>query len=417
MKDSLPSVRRSALQAIPAFCSVLKHAVILSEIVRQGLVERMIDDDETIRVIIPECLPAIARKINRNDRHTAVVPIAKILVKDSSWLVRMKLAKAVRHLVSLFDDELINSDLGAILLFLLRDDDPEVKVAACRCCRLIAEVLVKEQTYFSESVMPEIIEFASSRYRQVREEVARDLCVFARYAPEPVMKERLSPLFVTILSDTDRCVVIAFLRSLGSEFANIDAYRIMQLILPKLIEPGARKNFRIKVEIIELFPLFLPYLSHEAISSQFIPLMTSWLQDSFFMVREAACKILPKVLTIEEGGFIRESIIALLHRLYYAANQAIRQIALYAAWHMLEAIPKDVISEQMLPSAVLMAGDPVPNVRLLSAKLLMKMKRFVHEGKRSQQLSMCLYRLSGDPDPDVRYFAVNTSTVDFWPTT
>jgi hypothetical protein len=55
----------------------------------------------------------------------------------------MKLARAVRQLVSLFDD-LINSDLGAILLFLLRDDDPEVKVAACRCCRFIAKVLVKE---------------------------------------------------------------------------------------------------------------------------------------------------------------------------------------------------------------------------------------------------------------------------------
>jgi hypothetical protein len=401
---------------VPVFCSVLKHAVILIEIVRQGVAERVIDDDETIRVIIPECLPPIARKINRNDRHTAVVPIAKILVKDSSWPVRMKLAKAVRQLVSLFDDDLINSDLGAILLFLLRDDNPEAKVAACRCCRFIAEVLVKEQTYFSESVAPEIVEFASSRYKQVREEVARNLCVFARYAPEPVMKERLSPLFVTLLSDSDRCVVIAFLRGLDSEFANINAYRIMQLILPKLIEAGIRKNFRIKVEIIKLFPLFLPYLSHEAISSQFIPLMTAWFQDSFFMVREAACKILPKVLTIDESGFIRESIIALLHRLYYVTNQAIRQIALYAVWHMLEAIPKDVICEQMLPSVVLMAVDPVPNVRMLSAKLLTKMKKFIDEGKRLQQLSMCLYRLSGDPDPDVRYFAVNTSTVDFWPT-
>jgi serine/threonine-protein phosphatase 2A regulatory subunit A len=45
MKDSLPSVRRSALLAIPAFCSLLKRAVILNEIVRQGVVERVIDDD------------------------------------------------------------------------------------------------------------------------------------------------------------------------------------------------------------------------------------------------------------------------------------------------------------------------------------------------------------------------------------
>jgi hypothetical protein len=231
------------------------------------------------------------------------------------------------------------------------------------------------------------------------------------------MKDRLSALFVTLLSDSDRCVVIAFLRALGSEFANIDAYRIMQLILPKLIDAGARRNFCIKVEIIELFPLFLPYLLHEAISSQFIPLMTSWFQDSFFIVREAACKILPKVLTIEEGAFIRESMIALLHRLYYVTNQAIRQVALYAVWHMLEVIPKEVICEQMLPSVVLMAVYPVPNVRLLSAKLLMKMKNFIDDGKRSQQLSMCLYRLSSDPDPDVRYFTVNGSTVDFWPGT
>lgn len=404
-KDEAPIVRRAAMHAIPKLCQVLKTTVILSEILRQGLAERLNDDDESIRVMIPECLPAVAAKIANAERHSMLVPLAKGLVKDSSWWVRANMAKILPVLVPYFAADLIGSDIGAIVLFLLRDPDPEVKTAACDCCRQIVDVLVKETAYFNDTVLPEIISLSSDRFKQVREEVASDILVFARISGEVVAKERIYPILANLIEDKERDVVIAALKSIKSNFSAIDSYAVTQVVLERLIEIATKEDFRVKIEIIRALCLFLPYVTTEALFVQIIPLIGDWLQDSVFKVREEICQTLPNVISVVKNDNFRDEIIGLLMRLNYSPTYSIRQASLFAVWYICDVLPPEIISEKILPSVLLIASDPVPNVRILAAKTLVRMKGYA-DSRGIAQINLCLKLLANDTDPDVKFFAM-----------
>lgn len=405
VKDEAPIVRRAAIHAIPALCNVLKQSIILNEVLRQALNDRVNnDDDESIRVMIPECLPAIAAKIGNNERYSVLVPIARQLVKDTSWWVRANMAKNLPVLVPYFAADLLGSDIGAILLFLLRDLDPEVKTAACGCCKQIVDVLVKVQSFFNDSVLPEIAQLSVEKFKQVREEVAADILVFARISGETVAKEKIFPILAALIDDKERDVVIAALKSLRANFETIDSYAVTQVVLPKLIEIATKEDWRVKVEIIRLLCLFVPFITAEAIPSQIIPLINNWLQDSVFTVREEICKVLPNFIQLTDSDSVREEVISLLTRLNYSTTYLIREAALFAIWYLADVLAPDVISEKLLPSVLIMASDQIPNVRILAAKTLVRLKSYVDK-RGIGKINLCLKLLANDDDSDVKFFA------------
>ncbi|OHT11584.1 HEAT repeat family protein [Tritrichomonas foetus] len=403
-KDDTPIVRRAALHAIPALCNVLKQTVILGEIIRQALAERLNDDDESIRVMIPECLPAVAAKIPNAERYSVLVPLARSLAKDSSWWVRANMAKTLSVLVPYFAADLIGSDIGSIILFLLRDFDPEVKTAACGCCKQIVDVLVKVPTFFNDSVLPEIISLSEDKFKQVREEVAADILVFARITGDALAREKLFPILCNLIYDHERDVVIAALKSLRANFTSIDSYAITHAVLPKLIEIATKEDFRVKIEIIHLLDLFLPYVTPEAIPKQIIPLIRQWMKDSFFAVREEICKSLPSIITVINNPEVTDMILEVLVSLIYDPTFSIRQAALLAAFYMADVLTPEENSKKILPSVLLMASDRIPNVKILCAKVLQKLKTCVNE-KGISQINLCFKLLKKDTDSDVIYFA------------
>jgi serine/threonine-protein phosphatase 2A regulatory subunit A len=339
-----------------------------------------------------------------NERHTVLIPIAKMLVKDSSWWVRRNMAASLPQLVPHFTSDFLGSDIGAVILFLLRDLDPEVKAAASRSCAQIVDVLMKENGYFNDSVLADIIDMKTDRFPQVRETVASDLLVFARITGEGIAKEKIYPMLADLLSDPERDVVVAALKGLRENFDLIDSYAVTQAALPKIMEIAVKEDFRVKIEIIRLFSRFLPYISAEAMSSQVVPLISAWLQDSVYKVRREIAEKLTVIIRIVDNLEFRDEIFQVLMRLNYSPLSGVRQASLMVVWFLSEAMPKNVVSEKMLSSVMLMASDTVPNVRLLAAKVLLKLKNFV-DGRGINQVERGLRLLVNDADPDVKYFA------------
>jgi serine/threonine-protein phosphatase 2A regulatory subunit A len=380
------------------------QAVILTEIIRQGLTERLNDDDESIRQMIPECLPSIAARISVSERHRVVIPMARMLVKDSSWWVRRNMARSLPSLVPQFVSDFFGSDIGALILFLLRDLDPEVKMEACSSCARIVHILVKGTNYFNDSLLSDIIDLATDRFKQVRETVATDLLVFARITGESIAKEKIYPILVQLVADSERDVVIAALKGLRVNFASLDSYAVTQAILPKLLEIATKGDFRVRIEIIRSFCLFVPYITTEAFSAQVLPLILHWLQDSIYQVRREIAEALAGVIRIVEENEVRNEIFQMLTRLNYSPHFAVRQASLLVTWHVCEVIPRRLVTEKMLGSVMLLGVDPVPNVRLLAAKIMVKIRGYV-DARGIGQIDRGLKMLRNDADPDVKYFA------------
>ena len=410
MKDETPSVRRAALAALPSLVNALKQNVIM-EIVRQGLQERLTDDDESIRVMIPSCLPAIAARIAPQERAQIIVPMSKTLVKDSSWWVRANMAKNLTSIIPYFGNDIVGTDIGANLVFLLRDPDPEVKTAACLCCKQIVDVLAKVQTYFIDNVLPEIQALVSERFKQVREEVAADLLYFAKIVPTQIAEERIFPHVASLIMDKERDVVIAVLRSLSKTFGGIDSWKITKAVLPKIIEVNKRNpDWRVKVEIIRNFCIFLPFVTKEAIPIQIIPLIKGWLEDNIFAVRDEMAHTLPDFLQVVQGdqtmpfNEILDQIISLIMRLNHSNHIFVKQSGLNAVNYIGTVLSSDVITDKILPTVILLSSDRCVNVRIVAAKTLNRLKNYVTP-QGLNKIKLSLKPLLHDPDPDVQYFA------------
>jgi serine/threonine-protein phosphatase 2A regulatory subunit A len=406
LKDPIPLVRRAALEAVPGLCNVVVQAVILTEIIRQGVQERLNDDDESIRVMIPECLPAIAARLGVGERARVVIPMARMLVNDSSWWVRRSMASSLPSLVPQFVSDFTGSDVGALILFLLRDIDPEVKTEACSGVAQIVDILIRESAYFNDSVLGDIIELSADKFNQVRETVATHLLVFARITGHAIAKEKIFPILLQLLADPERDVVIGALKGIRANFSSLDSYAVTSAVLPKLLEISKRVGFRVKIEIVRSFCLFVPYIALEALSCQIVPLILHWLQDSVYQVRKETAEAVARMIRIVEEPRVTNEILQTVTRLHYSPQFCVRQASLLVAWHVCEVLPSQMVTERVLASVVLLASDHVPNVRILVAKTMHKLKDHV-DAKGAGQIERGLKVLMNDADVDVKYFAAN----------
>jgi hypothetical protein len=73
-------------------------------------------------------------------------------------------------------------------------------------------------------------------------------------------------------------------------------------------------------------------------------------------------------------------------------------------WHLCDVLPPAVIAEKFLSAVFMMTGDRVPNVRLVVAKVLMKLRSRV-DPRITGQINLRLNTLAKDKDADVRFFA------------
>lgn len=63
---------------------------------------------------------------------------------------------------------------------------------------------------------------------------------------------------------------------------------LSQSIIPALTELSQDKNWRIKLSVIEQFPIMAKQLGEVFFNEKLIPICITWLSDSIFSIREAA---------------------------------------------------------------------------------------------------------------------------------
>lgn len=68
-------------------------------------------------------------------------------------------------------------------------------------------------------------------------------------------------------------------------------------------------------------------------------------------------------------------------------------------------IPKDQVSQHVVPLLVKALKDPIPNVRFTSAKVIHKQKQHIDASVFNSQIQNSLKELLQDSDKDVVYFA------------
>jgi serine/threonine-protein phosphatase 2A regulatory subunit A len=63
---------------------------------------------------------------------------------------------------------------------------------------------------------------------------------------------------------------------------------LQESIIPSLTELSQDKNWRIKLSVVQQFPVLARQLGEQFYNDKLNPISQAWLQDSIFTIREAA---------------------------------------------------------------------------------------------------------------------------------
>jgi len=160
----------------------------------------------------------------------------------------------------------------------------------------------------------------------------------------------------------------------------------------------------VRVAIIECMPLLASQLGHTYFDEKLGGMCIGWLQDCVFAIREAAISNLRKLIEIFGPEWARRVVQQVLEA-HQHPNYLYRMTVLYAIVAIAPAVGPELLSGTLLPVAILLAADPVPNVRFQVAKTLRQLLPMLEPATVLEHVKPCLAMLVDDPDHDVRYFA------------
>lgn len=112
--------------------------------------------------------------------------------------------------------------------------------------------------------------------------------------------EFILPLFLNLLRDENSQVRLNLFKRLDDLNEVIGIENLQQSIIPSLTELSQDKNWRIKLLVVEQFPVLARQLGETFFNEKLNPICAAWLKDSVFTIREAAINNM-KQLTIIFG--------------------------------------------------------------------------------------------------------------------
>lgn len=195
--------------------------------------------------------------------------------------------------------------------------------------------------------------------------------------------------------------------SLDTVNAVIGVELLSQSLLPAIVDLAEDPKWRVRMAIIELIPMLGQQLGKAFFSEKLNNLCLTCLGDDVYSVRRLAAGNLEKLCTLFGEDWCCSNIVPRLQKMHSHTNYLQRMTSLYGAEVLSQSLSPDILETELVPMAMDMTGDAVPNVRFTVAKTL---EALCTGGVRSSALlddiDAALHSLSTDSDRDVRFYAM-----------
>lgn len=200
---------------------------------------------------------------------------------------------------------------------------------------------------------------------------------------------------------------------------------LSQSLLPAIVDLAEDGKWRVRLAIIELIPILAKHLGKEYFGDKLSALCMAWLDDGVHSIRRAATENLMQLTELFGEEWAVELIIPRIGRMQMHQNYLHRTTALYVLQVVVRCLSLTAINKKVLPIILLMAVDPVPNIRFITAKTIQivymrcqairasssSLKANNSNSNASlyaataEELSSVLSKLLQDPDRDVKFYA------------
>merc|ERR1719479_855775 len=129
-------------------------------------------------------------------------------------------------------------------------------------------------------------------------------------------------------------------------------------------------KWRVRLAIIEYMPLLAGQLGVEFFDEKLNALCMTWLIDHVYAIREAATNNLQKLVEKFGVDWTQQTIIPKVIEMSKNPNYLHRMTCLFCINVLAEACGPDITEKLLIPTALSMVTDQVPNVRFNVCKTL-----------------------------------------------
>jgi len=386
---------------------------------------------------------------------------------DPSWRVRWS---AVSSMDQLLDALGPNPRLVKAYEALLKDPEPEVRTAAAAQVAKVAHQLGFPAAHsalpspllaappppppssapsssaggwnpLAESVLPAACALADDPSNLVRSALASATAGLAPVLGRDATIARLLPLLLKLLRDTDSEVRLGLVSQLGEVSQVVGVDLLAQSLLPTILELASDAKWRVRAAIIAKMPHLARDLGAAFFGEKLVGQCVAWLRDDVHSIRLAAARNLEALARLFGPPWAAQ---CLLPQLTHMAERDLsasslgrvpeieatpsspapsmdRMMALLALEALAPALGPDLCAKRVLPPVLLLAQDPVPNIRFTAAKALARLAPLLapqQPGGQASNASAAACALvrseveprlvamrDGDSDRDVKYFA------------
>jgi serine/threonine-protein phosphatase 2A regulatory subunit A len=185
---------------------------------------------------------------------------------------------------------------------------------------------------------------------------------------KPATNEHILPVFLNLLRDENSEVRLNLFKRLHDLNEVIGIEELQQSIIPSLTELSQDKNWRIKLSVVEQFPILARQLGEPFFTDKLNPICVIWLKDSIFTIREAALNNFKQLTIIYGNQWSAKHAVPKIMIQHQDPNYLQRLTPLFFMTMIADTFPADIVKAHFLPVLKTLSRDRVANVRMNVAK-------------------------------------------------
>eukprot|EP00297_Palpitomonas_bilix_P003329 CAMPEP_0113888016 /NCGR_PEP_ID=MMETSP0780_2-20120614/12591_1 /TAXON_ID=652834 /ORGANISM="Palpitomonas bilix" /LENGTH=574 /DNA_ID=CAMNT_0000876725 /DNA_START=146 /DNA_END=1870 /DNA_ORIENTATION=- /assembly_acc=CAM_ASM_000599 len=402
-QDDMPMVRQAAFDSMAKILPAAGASVFKSEL--RGLFENLVhDEQDTIRCLLVDNCISIGKIVAANEAAEMALPIARSLSEDNSWRVRLAIAKNIDAVMKALGKSAAASDLADSFEQLLSDIELEVRSAALDKLGDVGAIIGADTVV--EKILPTLKELCLDAEQRVRIKLAGALGALAKVLGKEGTKSQVIPLMTKLLEDETTEVRVNVIDSAVSVSEVVGADSISQTVLPKIIASMQDKQWRVREAIVRNAPALGSVLGVDVFGSKLLSLLLEALADSVQKIRSSAVETIQPLSKNFGWDYVYKNFLSKALSLFEEKKYYLhRMTSIYSVMEASSVAPKNVVTETLLPIVIKSFADPVPNIRILACKAVVKIAPFADASALQSRVKARMQELSQDKDDDVRFFA------------
>ncbi|KAM7533315.1 hypothetical protein Aperf_G00000120897 [Anoplocephala perfoliata] len=257
------------------------------------------------------------------------------------------------------------------------------------------------EAFVVQRLLPALVEMNSDTNVHVKVKLGQAVLGLAPLLGRELTVSHLLPIILAQLKDESPDVRLGVIGSLELVNNVVGVEEVAASLLPAVVELAKVPVWRVRLAVINQMPLLADQLGEAFFEARLMEHILSWLADAAYAVREAAVANLTRLTAKFGTEWAQRHFLARIKELSQNENYLQRMIALQCIISISSLIDSSTCTQILLPIALEMDHDRVPNVRFKVAQALAKVGTVVGVN----EVMPCLQRLLKDTDTDVRFYA------------